>query len=118
MKSAYIIKNQLDKIGITATLNDGEWSSMPFKCTVNPLWRKKSSAFDDSVTSVGVNEARYHLYLGPKTHNILEISDDGFLQSADGNYKFIRKNAVKINDEVIYYTGILREMKEACYDEY
>ena len=67
MRSGYIIKNHLDKIGIEATLYDGEWNSMPFKCTVNPLWRK---------------------------------------------------NAVKINDEVIYYTGILREIKEAEYDEY
>lgn len=50
MRSGYIIKNHLDKIGIEATLYDGEWNSMPFKCTVNPLWRKKSSAFDDDVT--------------------------------------------------------------------
>ena len=40
MRSGYIIKNHLDKIGIEATLYDGEWNSMPFKCTVNPLWRK------------------------------------------------------------------------------
>ena len=118
MRSAYIIKNQLDKIGVEATLNDGKWKSMPFKCTVSPLWRKKSSAFDDSVTSAGINEARYHLYLGPKTHNILEIGEDGYLKTASGNYKFLRKNAVKINDEVIYYTGSLREIKEVTYDEY
>ena len=79
MRSGYIIKNHLDKIGIEATLYDGEWNSMPFKCTVNPLWRKKSSAFDDDVTELGINEARYHLYLGPKTHNIMEISDNGHL---------------------------------------
>ncbi len=118
MRSAYIIKNHLDKIGITATLNDGQWSSMPFKCTVSPLWRKKSSAFDDSVTSAGINEARYHLYLGPKTHDIFKIGEDGCLKTASGNYKFLRKNAVKINDEIIYFTGILREIKEAEYDEY
>ncbi len=41
MRRGYIIKNHLDKIGIEATLYDGEWNSMPFKCTVNPLWRKK-----------------------------------------------------------------------------
>lgn len=52
MRSGYIIKNHLDKIGIEATLYDGEWNSMPFKCTVNPLWRKKSSAFDDDVTEL------------------------------------------------------------------
>ena len=54
MRSGYIIKNHLDKIGIEATLYDGEWNSMPFKCTVNPLWRKKSSAFDDDVTELGI----------------------------------------------------------------
>ena len=118
MNSAYIIKDQLDKIGSTAVLKDGDWTSMPFKCTVSPLWRKKSSAFDDDVTELGTNEARYHLYLGPKTHNVMEISDNGYLQTSSGKYKFLRKDAVKINDEVIYYTGILREIKEAVYDEY
>ena len=118
MRSGYNIKNHLDKIGIEATLYDGEWNSMPFKCTVNPLWRKKSSAFDDDVTELGINEARYYLYLGPKTHNVMEISDNGYLQTSSGKYKFMRKNAVKINDEVIYYTGILREIKKAEYDEY
>lgn len=48
----------------------------------------------------------------------MEISDSGYLQTSSGKYKFLRKNAVKINDEVIYYTGILREIKEAEYDEY
>ena len=106
MRSGYIIKNHLDKIGIEATLYDGEWNSMPFKCTVNPLWRKKSSAFDDDVTELGTNEARYHLYLGPKTHNVMEISDNGYLQTSSGKYKFLRKDAVKINDEVIYLSLI------------
>ena len=118
MNSAYIIKNQLDKIGSTAVLKDGDWTSMPFKCTVNPLWRKKSSAFDDNVTEVGTNEARYHLYIGPKTHNIFEIEESGRLIYNDVSYKFLRKNAVKINDEIIYYTGILMEVKEAQYNEY
>ena len=118
MNSAYIIKNQFDKIGSTAVLKDGDWTSMPFKCTVSPLWRKKSSAFDDNVTKVGTNKARYHLYIGPKTHNIFEIEEDGRLIYNDISYKFLRKNAVKINDETIYYTGILREVEEAQYDEY
>lgn len=118
MNSAYIIKNQIDKVGVTSILKEGEWSSMPFKCVVNPLWRKKSSAFDDDATPVGINEARYHLYIGPKTHNILEVGNEAYLQIGDVDYEFIRKNAVKINDNVIYYTGILREIKEAKYDEY
>ena len=105
MNSAYIIKNQLDKIGSTAVLKDGDWTSMPFKCTV-------------SVTKIGTNKARYHLYIGPKTHNIFEIEEDGRLIYNDISYKFLRKNAVKINDETIYYTGILREVEEAQYDEY
>ena len=65
MNSAYIIKNQLDKIGSTAVLKDGDWTSMPFKCTVSPLWQKKSSAFDDRVTKVGKNKERYHLFIRP-----------------------------------------------------
>ena len=126
MNSAYIIKNQLDKIGSTAVLKDGDWTSMPFKCTVSPLWRKKSSAFDDSVTKVGTNKARYHLYkMGKRVNStdktktrIFEIEEDGRLIYNDISYKFLRKNAVKINDETIYYTGILREVEEAQYDEY
>ena len=113
MRSGYIIKNHLDKIGIEATLYDGEWNSMPFKCTVNPLWRKKSSAFDDDVTELGTNEARYHLYvLVRKTHNVMEISDNGYLETSSGKYKFLRENAVKNKRRgYLLYRHFLREIR-------
>ncbi len=118
MNSALVIKKQLEKTGNTATLVDGTWTSMPFKCSLDSLWRKKSSMFDDNVNMVGTNEARYSLYIGPHTHDITALSDTANLVLNGKKFAFVRKNAVMIGDRVIYYTGIVREVKEASYDEY
>ena len=118
MNSSLIIKKQLEKIGSDAVLKDGSWTSMPFKCSLDSLWRKKSSTFDDNVNMVGINEARYYLFIGPCTHDITALSDNAILSVNGKNYAFLRKNGVDINNQTIYYTGIVREVKEAEYDEY
>lgn len=118
MNSSLIIKKQLEKIGNVAVLKDGGWTSMPFKCSLDSLWRKKSSTFNDDVNMTGVKAERYYLFIGPYTHDITALSDNAVLSVNGKNYAFIRKNGIDINDETVYYTGIVREVKEAEYDEY
>ena len=118
MNISNIIKRQIDKTGSNAVLSDGNWTSMPFKCFLESLWRRKSSMFDDDVSMIGVCEGRYYLYIGPLTHDITSLSDEANLIVDGKKFSFMRRNGVKINNEVIYFTGIAREVKEAKYDEY
>lgn len=118
MNLAQIVKKQLEKAGSTVCLKDGEWTSTPFKACVNCLWRKKSSAFEDNYTQIGANGAQYYLYIGPASHDITALSDGALLEFDGVCYEFKRRDAVKFCDEVIYYTGIMRRIKEAEYEEY
>ena len=106
-----MIKRQIDKLGATIQLVDGEWSSMPFKALVSPLWRKKSSNFEPRVTELGSNLHEYYLYIGPAQHNICDLSDDAILKFGDDLFEFKHRDVVIINDEVLYYNGILRKLK-------
>lgn len=118
MKSTQIIKNQIERSGSTVYLKDGEWTSTPFRACVSCLWRKKSSAFEDNYTQIGANGSQYYLYIGPVGHDITALSDEAVLELDGVKYEFKRKDAVRFCDEIVYYTGILRRIKEAEYEEY
>lgn len=118
MNNAYIIKRELEKVGNETYLTDGEWTSMPFWAYVYPLWRKKSSAFESLLTEIGAKNDEYYLFIGPKDHNILSLSDCGNVLYDDNKFAFVRKDSVKVSGEVIYYTGILKKIRESEYVEY
>lgn len=118
MNCSYLIKKQLDKIGRRVYLQDGDWISMPFNACLNHLWRKKASSFEDECTELGSSSAEYYLYIGPKEHNIISLSENAVLACDDMKFVFKRREAVKIGNEIIYYTGILRKVEEGNYDEY
>lgn len=118
MKSSFIIKNQLKKIGNQIYLTDGEWISSPFSAYIYPLWRKKSSAFELAYTETGIESKEYYLYIGPCDHDITALSDDAEVIYNDCRFCFLRRDAVKISDETVYYTGILKKIKEGEYVEY
>jgi hypothetical protein len=115
MDSANLIQKQLELIGESAVITDGEWSSTPFRAVISHLWRKKSSAFEVLPSEIGINDAEYYLYIGPHMHDITVLSGDAFLEASYRRYKFIRKDAVKQGDDVIYYTGILRRLTQTDY---
>lgn len=116
MNISHIIKREIDKVGSTVYLKNDNWSSTPFKACIQPLWRKKSSAFGDGHLPFGAVCERYSLFIGPVTHDITAV--DSLLYRNEEKYEFVRKTPVIVNDDVIYYTGILKEIKEADYDEY
>lgn len=118
MNCSYLIKKQLDSIGNQVYLQDGEWISMPFYACLNHLWRKKTSSFEDVVSEIGSSVAEYYLYIGPKEHNIETLSDNAVLIWDDIKFVFRRREAVKVGNETVYYTAILRKVKEAEYEEY
>ncbi len=43
MNTRHIIQKEIENLGATVIITDGEWSSVPFKAILRPLWRKKSS---------------------------------------------------------------------------
>ena len=112
-----IIKSQLDKAGRTVYLKDGEWRSVPFKACVSHLWRKKTSAFEPEYAQLGRSFSEYYLYIGPYGHDITSLSGDAVLELDGENYAFKHADAVFFGGEVIYYTGILKRIKGADWDE-
>lgn len=118
MNKPYIIKKQLEKIGNQIYLTDGDWKSMPFKAYIYPLWRRKSSAFEPVYTEIGAESREYYLYIGPCNHDIMVLSEAGRIVYDDVSFSFTRRDAVKVNDEIIYFTGILKRIKESEYVEY
>jgi hypothetical protein len=107
----YIIRHQIEKLGCTVELIDGEWKSVPFKALISPLWRKKSSNFESNYTELGSAFNEYYLYVGSSNHCITDLSDDALLILGDDKFEFKHKDGVKIDDEVLYYNGILRKLK-------
>lgn len=118
MKSAFIIKKQLEKVGNRLCLTDGEWTSVPFFAYVYPLWRKKTSAFEPEYTEIGLEIKEYYLYLGPHDHDITALSDSAQVEFDNNKFVFMRRDGVKSGNDIVYYTGILKRIKEGEYHEY
>lgn len=118
MNSAIIIKKQLEKVGNTAYLKDGDWVSTPFYINLEPLWKKKSSLFEDELERLGRDRRRYYRYIGPYDHKITELSDGAELIFNEKYYEFKRRDAVMAGDKALYYTGIVREKEDGEYVEY
>ena len=53
MNTRHIIQKEIENLGATVIITDGEWSSVPFKAILRPLWRKKSSNFEKKLTELG-----------------------------------------------------------------
>lgn len=111
MSSEYIIRRRIERTGNTVSIRDGDWCSVPFKALISPLWRKKSSAFENSYTELGGNLNEYYLYIGSANHSITELSEEALLHFGDEVFEFKHRDCVKVNDTVLYYTGILRRLK-------
>ncbi len=108
MDKKCIIKNHIDKLGRYAYITDDDWTSMPFKVCINHLWRRKSSLFEPEHTVLGKSQSKYYLYIGPYNHDITVLTDNAVLMIENEKFEFKCADAVYFDDEVIYYTGILR----------
>lgn len=112
MNQEFIIKKQIEVAGKEVFLSDGRWISSPYRACVTHLWRRKSSDFEPRFTEIGNTYSRYYLYIGPSDHDITQLSDNAVLVLDNEKYEFKCKDAVFFGNKVIYYTGILRFIKE------
>ncbi|MGN1202223.1 MAG: hypothetical protein ACI4RF_02935 [Eubacterium sp.] len=117
MTKAYIIKKQLDRAGRNVCLKDGEWVSTPFNACISHLWRKKSSAFEPGYTELGKSFYEYYLYIGPYNHDITVLSENGIVEMDGSQFEFKCADAVTFGGQVVYYTGILKRLRGADFDE-
>ena len=111
MNKEYVIRHHIEKLGRSVILSDGEWNSVVYKALITPLWRKKSSNFENSYTEVGCCFSEYYLYIGSSNHNITDLSDDAILMMDGDSYEFKHRDKVIVDDKLLYYTGILRKLK-------
>lgn len=117
MNKESIIRQQIERTGRTVILIDGEWQSVPFKALVSPLWRKKSSKFENKLTELGGNLSEYYLYIGSANHRITDLSNNALVKIGDNYYEFKHRDEVVVDDSVLYYNGILRKLKGDTYGE-
>lgn len=117
MNAEHIIKKQIDKIGSAVTLRDGDWVSVPYKAILSPLWRRKSTNFENSVTQLGITKSEYYLYIGSSDHNITALSQDAMLEMGDEEFEFKHRDVVKAFDKIVYFTGIVRKIRREADDE-
>lgn len=109
---AYVIKNQLCRVGSTARLADGDYLSMPFSCTLQQTWRKNKTNFEKSHTPLGLVSTDYYLYIGPFDSDITALSDSGELIFQDERFQFLKREAVLMGNDVLYYTGVVKKIVE------
>ncbi len=113
---AYKIKKGLERTGREVFLADGEWRSQPFYAVLEPKWRSYKTDFESVRTEIGRVNADYYTYTGPFNHNIMTLSDSACLYSDGVKYIFKKKETVRVKNEVLYYTGILRRVWEDSDD--
>lgn len=115
--AAYVIKNQLCRVGNTARLADGDYLSMPFFCTLQQTWRKNKTNFEKSHTPLGLVSTDYYMYIGPFDSDITALSDSGELVIQGERFEFLKKEAVLMGDDVLYYTGVVKKIVEGSNAE-
>lgn len=114
--AAHIIKNQLTRAGNSACLVTGAGRSLPFFCTLQQTWRKNKSNFTDRQTPIGRVNKDFYLYIGPFDRNILELPEDAVLETGDRSYYFIKREAVCMGGQLLYYTGVMKRLQEGSYE--
>ncbi len=112
MNQEFIIKKQIEMAGKEVRFSEYGWDSAPFRAVVTHLWRRKSSDFEPKFTEIGAAYSQYYLYIGSSEHDITSLSDDALLVMDGEKYEFKCKDAVFFDNRIIYYTGILRALKE------
>ncbi len=111
MNTRHIIEKEIENLGATVIITDGEWSSVPFKAILRPLWRKKSSNFEKKLTELGGSLMEYYQYIGSANHSITDLTEDALLIFDGESYEFKHRDKVIANNQVLFYTGILRKLK-------
>lgn len=111
-RAAIHIKKELRGAGVRACLTDGDWTSMPFYCTLQQTWRKNKSNFESIKTEIGTVSRDYYLFIGPYDHDVTALSDDAVLTINGVRFAFLKREAIRLGDGVIYYTGILKRIWE------
>lgn len=112
MNRAKKIKAQLKKVGKRVFLADGAWLSTPLWAVVSPRWRYSKSDFENERTEIGVVSDDYFSFVGPFDHDINWLGENGYLLCDGVKYIFKKKECVKMNDETLFYSGILKRVWE------
>lgn len=110
MDNAYKIKNGLKQVGEKIFLKDGNWISVPFYAVLLPRWKNDKSNFELKQTEIGMVSADYYTYIGPSDHNILSLSERAYVIADGEKYVFRKRDAVKMENRIVYYRGILRRV--------
>lgn len=118
MNASHIIQKEIERIGSMVMITDGEWSSVPFKAIISPLWRKKSSNFEKKLTVLGGSIMEYYQYIGGANHAVTDLTENALLIFNGDKYEFKHRDKIIAENRVLYYTGILRKLNGDDNDEY
>ena len=111
MNKELVIRHQINRLGRRVVITDGDWTSVPHKAIVEPLWRHKSSNFEPKFRELGNILNEYYAYICDSSHDITALSDDAIVWIDSNAYELKHKDSVKCGDSVLYYNGILRRLR-------
>lgn len=118
MEKQYKIKNGLKKAGRKVRLGGENWLGMEYYAVIEHNHRKTKSNFDDRHTEIGAADKDFYTYIGPFDHDITAVPKVLLYAGNSEIYSFKKAEAVRFNDEIIYYFGILKKYRRADYDRY
>lgn len=116
MKKADKIRRGLRRVGREVFLADGDWVSVPYYAVLEQRWKSNKSNFESRQTEIGYVSADYYTYIGPSDHDIEAVSENGYLYADGVKYIFKKKERVKMENELIYFSGVVRRVRETEYD--
>ncbi len=105
-----ICKKYLKQLGNTVTIITADGSKREFFAAVEQTWRKNKSRFEFSSTELGKVRNDYYIYFGPCDVDITVLDENAVLLCNGIEYCFVIAHGVFSNDEIVYYTGVLKRI--------
>lgn len=105
-----ICKKYISRLGNSVKIINADGSEINFFAAVEQTWRKNKSRFEFTSSELGRVRNDYYIYFGPCDVDITALDEKAILICDEKEYCFVVSHKVCSNDEVLYYTGVLKRI--------
>ncbi|MCC8023201.1 MAG: hypothetical protein LIO46_05400, partial [Clostridiales bacterium] len=84
------IKRQIRQIGQTVTVQNGDWTGMPYRAMIQNIRYKNKMYLQDTVTPLGPVSQDHYLYIGPFDHDLTGLPESTVLHTQRQDYHIIK----------------------------
>lgn len=106
------LEKTISAVGNTIRIVREDGTELRGRALVQNAWTRQHLRYDRHAAEPGRYSSRYWLYIGPPSLDITVLNDGDTLYCDRETYYFIQQEAVKMNDTVQYYRGILKKAEE------